>query len=128
MESRKAGNLHTKSLEGIGLISTVAYAPTSGWAAAIGLPMEALEAPLKRSLRTISIAWILTAAAAVTLAFFVARILDRGFRIMRESAHTLDQGNIVEPRKSVIREVNDVIASMGQVSRNLAERRPPSAN
>ena len=104
------------------MISTVAYAPTSGWAAAIGLPMEALEAPLKRSLRTISIAWILTAAAAVTLAFFVARILDRGFRIMRELAHTLDQGNIVEPRELVIREVSDVIATMTQVSRNLIER------
>ncbi len=42
--------LQTTSLEGIPLISTVAYAPRSGWVTAIGLPETILNAPFRRQL------------------------------------------------------------------------------
>jgi signal transduction histidine kinase len=122
LNKRSAGVLHTTSLEGIELSSTVAHAPLSGWAAAVGLPVERLERPLRRSLGALSISGMLLASAALTLAFFVGRILDRGFLSLRRSAHNLDRGEVVAMSHSPIGEVNDVVATMSQVSQNLVER------
>jgi len=122
MYRRGGGVLHTTSLEGIELSSTVAYAPLSGWGAAIGLPVERLEAPLRRSLGALSVSGVLLASAALALAFFVARILDRGFMTVRRSARNLDRGELVAVTHSPIGEVNELVATMSQVSQNLVER------
>jgi signal transduction histidine kinase/ActR/RegA family two-component response regulator len=122
MAARQTGVISTKSLEGIELSSTIAYAPTSGWATAIGLPVEKLQAPLMSSLRSLSVIGVLLAAAALALAYVVARVLDRGFRTLGDSARRLDRGELVDMQPSPIREVHDVTAAMTQVSRNLVER------
>lgn len=123
MADKKTGVLRTTSLEGITLISTVAYAPFSGFAAAVGLPLEQLEAPVRESLWGVSLAGVLTGTAALVLAFFVARILDRGFLTLHRSARNLDRGEaVVDDTHSMIREVNEVVTAMSQVSHNLVER------
>jgi hypothetical protein len=73
--ARRSGTLRTVSLEGIPLISTIQYAPRSGWAAAVGLPVAALEAPLRASLNQLMIIGILVTAIALLLVFRVARSL-----------------------------------------------------
>lgn len=120
--AKRTGTARTISHEGIPLMSTVAYAPLSGWATAVGLPVEALEQPLQRSLTSLLLTGIAAAALALVLGFFVARILDRGFTVLGQSARTLDRGELVEPRHSAIREVNDAIGAMAHVSRNLMDR------
>lgn len=116
------GIVRTTSLEGIDLISTVAYSPVSGWAAALGLPVATLEAPFRKSLSYLTIMGVAMTVLAAGLAFLVAQILARGFRKLRTSARTLDRGDIIEMEHSRVREVNDIVASMAQVSRNLADR------
>jgi signal transduction histidine kinase len=120
--AKQAGVIRTTSLEGIPLTSTVAYAPLSNWAAAVGLPIDKLEAPLRSSLRSLLLTGFVVAALALTLGFFVARMLDRGFAKLGHSAGRLDRGELVAPQHSAIREVNEVIVTMLHVSHNLMER------
>jgi signal transduction histidine kinase len=122
MQSGENGLLVTTSLEGIPLISYVAFAPRSGWAAAVGLPKVSLEAPLRDSLQYLSVIGLIMTAVAVLLAFVFARILDRGFLTLRAAARSLDGGEVIEPRESAVREVHDVVAAMSQVSHNLRQR------
>jgi signal transduction histidine kinase len=123
IESRGTGTLLTISHEGLDLISTVAYARTSGWAAAVGLPLAKLEAPLWQSLRTLAFIGTALVVTALVLAFWVAGTLTRAFGALKRSAETLGRGEIVEPSASVIQEANVVIATMADVSHQLAERR-----
>ena len=113
----------TISHEGLDLISTVAYARTSGLAAAVGLPLAKLEAPLWQSLRTLAFIGTALVVTALVLAFWVAGTLTRAFGALKRSAETLGRGEIVEPSASVIQEANVVIATMADVSHQLAERR-----
>ncbi|MBI1180558.1 MAG: response regulator [Alphaproteobacteria bacterium] len=122
MANGDRGFVVTNSLEGIPLISVVEYAQTSGWAAAVGLPVRQLEAPLRNSLVYLSITGVLVTVAALALAFLVARVLHRGFLALDAGVRRLDEGEVVEPAPSIIREVSDVNAAMVQVSRNLFER------
>lgn len=119
---RGTGTLQTVSHEGLDLISTVAYARTSGWAAAVGLPLAKLEAPLWASLRTLAFIGVALVATALVLAFLVAETLIRAFAALKRSAESLGHGDIVEPTPSVIQEANVVIAAMADVSHRLAER------
>ena len=128
MEAGRSGVLRTISHEGIALISTVAYAPLSGWAAAVGLPVQQLEAPLHRSLQSLAATGLVMAAVALALALSLAHVLDRGFLKLRGSAQVLDRGDLVQMQHSAVREVNDIVASMTQVSQNLAERRKALAD
>ena len=128
MEAGRSGVLRTISHEGIALISTVAYAPLSGWAAAVGLPVQQLEAPLHRSLQSLAATGLVMAGVALALALSLAHVLDRGFLKLRRSAQVLDRGDLVQMQHSAVREVNDIVASMTQVSQNLAERRKALAD
>jgi signal transduction histidine kinase/CheY-like chemotaxis protein len=111
--ARRSGTLRTVSLEGIPLISTIQYAPRSGWAAAVGLPVAALEAPLRASLNQLMIIGILVTAIALLLVFMVARSLDRAMRSLTAAALAMGWGTEVEPPHSDIKEVDavgDVVA------------------
>lgn len=119
---RATGTLQTVSHEGLDLISTVAYARKSGWAAAVGLPLAKLEAPLWASIRSLALIGVALVATALVLAFLVAETLIRTFAALKRSAESLGHGDIVEPTPSVIQEANVVLAAMTDVSHRLAER------
>jgi len=108
VETRTSGTLRTVSLEGIPLISTIQYAPRSGWAAAVGLPVAAIEAPLQASLNQLMIIGILVTAIALLLAFMVARSLDRAMQSLTAAALAIGRGTKVVPPHSGIKEVDAV--------------------
>ncbi len=113
VDARRSGTLRTVSLEGIPLISTLQYAPRSGWAAAVGLPAKALEAPMRASLNQLMIIGILVTAIALFLAYMVARSLDRAMQSLTAAALAIGRGTEVAPPNSGIKEVDavgDVVA------------------
>lgn len=118
----RTGTLQTVSLEGIDLISTVAYTRTSGWAAAVGLPLAKLEAPLRESLWQLVVIGTLLVASALILAFLVAETLIRAFAALKTSAEALGRGAIVDAPAASIREANIVLQTMQEVSHRLAAR------
>jgi len=107
-KERKSGVLRTVSLEGIPLISTIQFAPASGWAAAVGLPVEALETPIRSSLNQLMIIGLLVTGIALTLALLVARSLDRAMQSLTASALAIGRGTEVAPPRSGIKEVDAV--------------------
>lgn len=122
MEEQKTGVIRTVSHEGIALSSTVAYGPLSGYAAAIGVPVDSLEAPLWRFMQSLTIAGLLLVAAALLLAFLIARFLIDAFRKIRRSVESVNRGEVVDTEPSAIPEINDVITAISVMSRNLSER------
>jgi signal transduction histidine kinase/CheY-like chemotaxis protein len=119
MRSGGTGIVMTTSLEGIPLISTVQYAPHSKWAAAVGLPAASLEAPMRESLRDLVIMGILIAAAALGLAFLVARLVNRSMLALTAAAAGLGRGEVVEPPNTMVSDAHAVAQVLGQTSRIL---------
>jgi signal transduction histidine kinase/CheY-like chemotaxis protein len=119
MRRGSTGAVRTISLEGISLISTVQYAPVSKWAAAVGLPEESIEAPLRASLRDLAIVGVLIAVAALGSAFLAARLLDRTILGLTTAAAGLGRGEVVDPPASAVSEANAVAQVLSRTSRDL---------
>jgi signal transduction histidine kinase/ActR/RegA family two-component response regulator len=122
LKQRGTGTLPTISLEGIPLISTVAYAPSSQWAVAVGLPQASLQAPLYRQLRDLAILGAVLLAIAFILAFLTARYLDTSIQELRRAARRVGAGAVVDPPPTRVREVQHLAAVLSQVSRKLRDR------
>jgi signal transduction histidine kinase len=113
MSEFRSGTLRTVSLEGIPLISTVAFAPQSGWAAAVGLPYASLVAPLRRQVISMLVLGAVVIAAALAAALLVARRLDTTMSNLASLARRVGDGEVVEYQPSRLREVDalgDVLA------------------
>ena len=119
MKKGGTGPLLTTSLEGTPLISTVQYAPLSHWAAAVGMPVASLEAPMWSSLTKLVVAGVVVALLALMLALGVARRLDREVLALTGAATRLGRGEPVEIVPSPVAEVRIVGNAMARASRDL---------
>jgi signal transduction histidine kinase len=119
MRTGGAGTLHTVSLEGIPLIATVQFARRSGWAAAVGLPVDSLEGPVYRSLRDLGWIGLAAGALAIALGLFVARALNKAFSRLTGAAESVGRGEIASPAPTVVREINAVADVLATASREL---------
>ena len=113
LRAGKSGTLQSTSLEGIPLISTVAYAPLSGWSTAVGLPRASLAAPLRQQINSMLALGAVVIAAALAAALLVARRLDTTMGNLASLARRVGAGEVVEYQPSRLREVDalgDVLA------------------
>src|SRR5690606_31716188 len=76
LKARQSGTLRTTTLEGIPAISTMARAPSSAWAVAIGRPVDELTAPLQRQYRNLFLAGLLIVGVGMAIALLLARRID----------------------------------------------------
>jgi signal transduction histidine kinase len=83
------------------------------------LPVAALEGPMWASLRALLIMGALIAAAALGLAFVVARLLNRAMLSLSAAAEGLGRGEVVEPPPSPVAEANLVGQVLARTSREL---------
>jgi signal transduction histidine kinase len=112
----------TTSLEGISLISTLAYAPSSQWAVAVGMPEATLQAPLYRQLRDLAILGAVLLATAFILAFLTARYLDASIQGLRGAARRVGSGEVIDPPSFRVREVQHLADVLAQISHQLHDR------
>jgi signal transduction histidine kinase/ActR/RegA family two-component response regulator len=122
LKRRGSGTLPTISLEGIPLISTVAYAPSSQWAVAVGLPQATLEAPLYTQLRDLAILGLVLLATALILAFLTARYVDASIQGLRRAARRVGSGEVVDLPPTRVSEFQHLADVLAQVSRQLHDR------
>jgi signal transduction histidine kinase/ActR/RegA family two-component response regulator len=122
LKRRGTGTSPTTSLEGIPLISTVAYAPSSQWAVAVGLPRATLQAPLVRRLLDLAILGAVLLATSFILAFLTARYLDTSIQELRRAARRVGAGAVVDPPPTRVREVQHLADVLSQVSHKLHDR------
>jgi signal transduction histidine kinase/ActR/RegA family two-component response regulator len=122
MKSGGTSLLRTESLEGTPLLSTIQYAPKSHWAAAVGMPLDALETPMWETLTQLLIIAIVLAALSFFLAILVARALDLSIGRLTNAASALGRGAVIEPLESRVKEFNtigDVLARTSLTLRSL---------
>jgi signal transduction histidine kinase len=108
--------LETVTYEGIPALSATAYAPVTGWVAAVGLPRETLNAPLRRQLITLGLIGAILTGTALFLALVLARYLHRTMREVGTLARQAGAGSPVEPHPTAIREVAQTAAVLQNVS------------
>ncbi|MGE5540254.1 MAG: ATP-binding protein [Gemmatimonas sp.] len=102
------GVIPSMSLDGQPLIATVADAPNSHWAAAVGMPQAALEAPLQAALRDLGIIGAVIALIVVALVFLLARHIDHSLHGLSDAARAVNEGKPLVRPYSKIREINAV--------------------
>jgi PAS domain S-box-containing protein len=92
LKARQSGTLRTTTLEGIPAISTMARAPSSAWAVAIGRPVDELTAPLQRQYRNLFLAGLLIVGVGMAIALLLARRIDSAVANMSAQAQALARG------------------------------------
>jgi signal transduction histidine kinase len=116
------GSIRTPTLEGIPVISTLGYAPKSGWAAAVGLPEVTLQAPLTDQLRNLAALGTPLIIGALIAAFLVARQLDKAIETVANAAKQVGEGKIIEPPYVPINEIAQLGGTLSQISQELRDR------
>ncbi len=114
--------IRTITLEGIPVISTVGYAPDSGWAVAVGFPEAMLQAPLAEQLKNLAILGGLLIAAALLGAFLVARLLDKAIDTVSVAAKKVGEGEVIEPPPAPIGEIAQLGDTLAHISQELRDR------
>jgi signal transduction histidine kinase/ActR/RegA family two-component response regulator len=122
LRRREVGIWPTITTEGIAVISTIAYAPSSQWAVAVARPEATLQAPLRQQLRDLVILGAVLLATAFLLAFLTARYLDTSIQTLRRAARRVGAGEVVEPPRTRVREVQHLADVLSQVSHRLYDR------
>jgi signal transduction histidine kinase/ActR/RegA family two-component response regulator len=122
LQQREVGAWSTITLEGTAVISTIAYAPSSQWAVAVGRPEATLQAPLHRQLRDLVILGAVLLATAFLLAFLTARYLDSSIQTLRRAARRVGAGEVVDPPPTRVSEVQHLADVLSQVSHKLHDR------
>jgi signal transduction histidine kinase/ActR/RegA family two-component response regulator len=122
LKRRDAGTLPTTSLEGIPLISTVAYAPSSQWAVAVGLPEGTLQVPLNNQLLNLVMLGAVLLATAIILGFLAASYVDSAIQGLRRAARRVGSGEVIDPPPTPVREIQHLADVLSQISRELHDR------
>jgi PAS domain S-box-containing protein len=116
------GAIKRRNVEGQKVLFAYHRSGLAGWRTGIGVPMDILRAPLRRS------ALILVAVGSALLALSIAVAMAFGARIARPiralsiSAARLGRGERVQPLSTGLKEVNEVGLSLSAVSIGLRER------
>jgi hypothetical protein len=123
IKRRQRGIQETVSLEGIPLISTVAFARTSGWAAAIGLPRANLAAPLREQLTSLVLLAVPLTALALIAGVMLAGLLNGAMDALKIMAGQVGRDGDTAFAPTLIRDANEVGDVMAQTSAELHRRR-----
>ena len=122
VKAQRNAAIHIVTLDGVPTLSTVATAPLSEWAVAIGLPEATLQRPLREQLNYL----VLLGAGLITLAlscgFFAARYLVGSIRKLGALARSVGAGEAVDPPETAVREVRQLGGALSEVSHTLRDR------
>ena len=122
VRAKRRGVVMTTSLEGIRLISTVAYAPRSGWATAIGLPEATLNAPFRRQILMLLLLGLPITGIALAAGLLLARYLSRSMEMLGEMAVKVGAGDMVDFQPTRFDDSNAVGRVLEETSAELRRR------
>ena len=86
MQDRGAGRGITHTLEGMPVYTVFRRSDYSGWAVAMGIPLAAIESPLRRAYLMLSGAVVLSILSGLALALLVGRAIVRPMRELEQQA------------------------------------------
>jgi PAS domain S-box-containing protein len=110
------------TLEGTPVLGAYARSPVSGWRVAVGVPMQVIEAPLRRLTWVLAGATTLVLALSSALAAWFARGIATPVGTLAGAAQRLGRGERIAPIRTGLREANAVGQALAEASTALRER------
>jgi signal transduction histidine kinase len=98
--------------EGEPVYAAFSRAGTSAWGVALGVPLEVLDAPLRRSYVLAAAGVLLSLAGGGLAAWWLARRISGPMAALREAARAAGRGEAPVPERSGLREVDDVAQAL----------------
>jgi two-component system, NarL family, sensor histidine kinase UhpB len=114
-----AGTAEGSTLEGARVNFYYERSTLAGWHVTVSVPMQALEAPWIRALRSVGIAglWLLVVGGA--LAYAIWSRISRAIGALRSAALALRQHERIAPANTALRETNEVAHAISAASAEL---------
>jgi len=110
------------SLEGQPTLATYARSQVSGWRVVVGVPIEALNEPLRQSLWTMAGLSLLLLALSFLLALQFGRRISAPVEKLAKAAKRLGRGEPLPAIKGTLAEVDDVAQALIQAATELHVR------
>lgn len=108
----EGGFAQTRTLEGRPVYSVYWRSPLSGWSAAIGIPTEAIDSPIRRSYLLLGGAILISLMLGLWAAYLLSRTVSRPLQELAKAAVAMGQGELPVVSQSDLREVREVAAAL----------------
>ncbi len=96
--------------------------PNTGLIVSLGLPAEQVDGPIRRILWMLAGAWVLVLALGAGFGLLFGNAIVRALSGAVAAAMALARGEPIEPRRSRIREIDELAAGLRRASNTLQER------
>jgi signal transduction histidine kinase/ActR/RegA family two-component response regulator len=116
------GVMKAKTLEGQLAYSAWHRSNVTNWTVGVGLPADAVDRPLRRSLTALIAVAVGVTALGLTAALFIRRRLVDSQRATAEEARALARGEPIVPPASSIAEMQDLSAALADAAKILETR------
>src|SRR5262249_28259774 len=116
------GSLRLISREGLPTYSAYSRSAQTGLIAALGLPAEQVDGPIRRILWTLAAAWLVVLTLGGVLGALLGGVIVRALSSASEAAMALARGGAVSPPASRIAEIDALAAALRQASETLEAR------
>ena len=110
------------TLEGTAVFGAYARSPLSGWRVAVGVPLNTIEAPLRRLTMIIAGSGLLVGLLALALALRVARAISAPIAQLATAADRLGRGEPVPSVRTGLLEVDEVASALAAADEAVSTR------
>lgn len=121
LKARQHGVFDGKNKEGVLIKTTIVQVPGWDWSVAIGVPIAALEAPMRHALMLLATTTLAVGAVGFVLSLWLARFITGHVKRLTRVAAGIHRGDKVDLSTLSIKELVEVAERLGEVSRR--ERR-----
>jgi PAS domain S-box-containing protein len=108
----EGGFATTHTLEGRRVYSVYWRSPQSGWSAAVGIPTEAIDSPIRRSYAVLGGAILISLLLGFWAAYLLSRTVSRPLRDLARAAVAVGQGEMPVVTQSDLPEVREVATAL----------------
>jgi PAS domain S-box-containing protein len=116
------GSWRSTMLEGIPAYSSMSRSPVTGWTVAIGIPVEDMERPIRRSLLALVLAGLVMLGGGVAAALVLSSFIVRALSSAATSARALARGEQVLAVPSHITEADELSTGLIEAANILDAR------
>jgi signal transduction histidine kinase len=116
------GSWRGTAIDGQQVLTAYGRSAVSGWRIAVAVPVDVLDAPLRRSLLLLLGVGAALLLLATVLALVTGRRIQRSLHALSERARALAAGLVVPALHAPVREVSEVGTTLAQASRLLLAR------
>lgn len=106
------GTLRTTLLEGTSAYSAWVRSPVTGWTVGVGLPSNAIDAPIRRSFITLTALGFAILGSGIVIAGYLSRGIVRAHSAAAAAARSLARGETPDLFPSRIAEADDLSAAL----------------